>query len=56
MKHMHVRWGGELTGGGYIIGDAADLLIRMFEGTTLSYVWTIMAPRERERERETYEI
>ena len=29
-----------------------DLLIKMFEGTTLSYVWTIMAQRERERERE----
>ena len=44
--------GGGLTGGGYVIGDAADLLIRMFEGTTLSYVWTIMAQRWRERERE----
>ena len=29
-----------------------DLLIKMFEGTTLSYVWTIMAQRGRERERE----
>ena len=56
MKHMHVRWGeggGRLTGGGCIIGDATDLLIRMFEGTTLSYVWTIIAEREKERERET---
>ena len=44
--------GGRLTGGGCIIGDATDLLIKMFEGTTLSYVWTIMAQRWRERERE----
>ena len=58
---MHVRGGGERethrdlpphAGGGCIISDATDLLIKMFEGTTLSYVWTIMAQRERERERE----